>query len=140
MSIPLHAQSGPPSEGVETVEGHDAVQEFMKKIEGPAAKARESWPGARERFNNGLPDGATLTVVTIMKDESGTSEVVDVHVDRVAGGLIHGHIASPITALSGFNEGDEYAFPEGLLFDWIILYSDGTGEGGYVGEALDASR
>lgn len=132
--LPLLAQESSPTGSLETVEGHDAVQQFIKKIEGSATKARESWPGVRERFNNGLPVGATLTAVTIIKDDSGTTEVIDVRVDRVGDGLIHGHISSPVAAVGGFKEGDEYAFPEGLLFDWVILYSDGTGEGNFVEE------
>ncbi len=136
-AVLLRAQDGEPSDGVQSIEGRDAIQAFLKKIEGPAAKARESWPGVRERFKSGLPEGATLTVVTIMKDESGATEVIDVRVDRVENGLIHGTIATPITAIAGFKEGDEYAFPEALLFDWVILNSDGTGEGNYIEEVLD---
>jgi len=137
---PAYAQKEPSSDELRTLQGHDAIEEFMRSIAVPAAQARQAWPGVRERFINGLPPGVILTVVTIIKDDTGVSEIVDVRVERVGNGLVHGAITSAITALSGFNQGDPYVLPEDLLFDWLLVFPDGSGEGNYVGAFLDPDQ
>jgi len=132
-SAHLAAQETPPPDGAGAVEGREAIHEFMQRIAPAAARARESWPSMRERFLAGLIPGASLTVMTIVKDDAGVSEVIDVSVERLANGLIHGHIVSVVAAVQGFREGDEFALPEGLLYDWTVTYADGSGEGNFVG-------
>jgi hypothetical protein len=104
------------------------------------AKARETYPAARERFIHGLAPGEHFAVVTRLTEESGRFEQVFVTVSAVHGGQIEGRISSQIEFISGYKYGDPYSFPESKLIDWVISKEDGSEEGNLIGKYLDSRR
>jgi hypothetical protein len=101
------------------------------------AKARSTYPVAKAKFLAGLPQGELFFAATFLHDKNGASEEVFVEVDSIQGDHIIGHIASQLSAVKGFRNGQFYTFPESALIDWLITQPDGSEEGNYVGKFLD---
>jgi hypothetical protein len=102
--------------------------------------ARETYPAARARFLDGLPPGQYFFVVTRLVDSKGHWEQVFIRVATIAGESITGTIASEITLVAGFTEGQPYAFTDSELIDWLITKPDGSEEGNVVGKFLDTYK
>jgi hypothetical protein len=101
------------------------------------AQAKSTYPAAKARFLSGLPNGQYFFVTTRLHDKTGAFEQVFIAVASIQGGLITGRIASDINLVSGYKNGDVYAFPETELLDWLITHPDGSEEGNVVGKFLD---
>ena len=113
------------------------MDSFETAIATYVALAKTSYPEARTRFLAGLPKGQYFFVTTRLHDATGAFEQVFIAVNTIHDGVITGHIASDIGRVSGFRNGDPYAFPESDLLDWLIAHPDGSEEGNFVGKFLD---
>ena len=110
---------------------------FERAISPHVAKARATYPQARQRYLNGLPRGHTFFVTTRLHDKQGRWEQAFIQVLSIADGKIHGRIASELTLVTDLRNGQAYSFPEAELLDWLIAKPDGTEEGNVVGKFLD---
>lgn len=113
----------------------DAMHQAMAPY---IARARATYPAARERFRAGLPPGHTFFVTTRLHDAAGREEQVFVVVDSITSGMIAGRIASTINVVRGYRYGEPYTFPEAELVDWMVSRPDGSEEGNVVGNFLDS--
>ncbi len=104
------------------------------------AKARQSYPKAKQRYLAGLPPQHAFFVTTRLRDKSGVFEQVFIAVKTIKGGKITGTIASDLSAVKGYKRGQEYTFAEPDLLDWLIAKPDGTEEGNFVGKFLDTYK
>jgi hypothetical protein len=110
---------------------------FEAAIAPYVAQARSTYPGAKARFLSGLPHGQIFFVTTRVRSADGKVEQVFVRVAQIENGMIQGRIASDVTLVPGYRQGDSYAFPESQLLDWLIAHPDGSEEGNVVGKFLD---
>jgi uncharacterized protein YegJ (DUF2314 family) len=113
---------------------------FEKAIAPHVAKARATYPEARQRYLSGLPSGHTFFVTTRLHDNQGRWEQAFIRVSSIEGGKIRGRIASELTVITEFRNGQMYSFPEADVLDWLIAKPDGTEEGNVVGKFLDTYR
>ena len=102
------------------------------------AKARETYPAARDRFLKGLPRGHTFFVVTRIYDSEARWEQVYIRVQTIRDGLITGVISTQLKLVKGYEPGRLYSLKEAALVDWVIARPDGTEEGNVVGKFLDS--
>ena len=79
--------------------------------------ARQSYVGAKSRFENGLPFGHSFWVTVRLHDSSGGFEQVFVRVLEINGDRIRGRIASDVLYIAGYRNGDEIECAEPDIFD-----------------------
>ena len=136
-----HAQLAPNAPKDQPQALHDAqMAAFEKAIAPHVAKARETYPAAKQRYLAGLPRGETFFVTTRLRDKDGRMEQVFVRVSKIDGTQISGDIASQLHLVVGFRPGQPYSFAESELLDWLITKPDGSEEGNVVGKFLDTYR
>jgi uncharacterized protein YegJ (DUF2314 family) len=102
------------------------------------ARARASWPAARQRYLAGLPPRQGFFVTALLIDDAGRREQVFIAVESIRDARISGMIWNRLEVVHGYSLGDRYAFPESELRDWLITRPDGTEEGNFVGRFLDS--
>jgi len=102
--------------------------------------ARKTYPEAKARYLEGLPEGSVFYITTRLYDLHGRFELVFIRVRNIAEGQITGMISNRISTVKGYQEGDIYTFPEKDLVDWTILNPDGGEEGNAVGKFLDTIK
>jgi len=112
-------------------------ERILKAIEPYVQHARETYPAARARFLAGLPKGQVFFVTARLVDSRGKFEQAFIRVKSIKKNRITGVIASPISLVQGYAEGDAYRLVEGDLIDWTIVMPDGAEEGNFVGNFLD---
>jgi len=112
-------------------------QQFERAIAPHVARAKATYPQAKERFLRGLPSGQSFFVTTRLVDASGNFEQVFIAVQAIVDGQVRGRIWSPLHAVKGYKYKDAYAFPEERILDWLIAKPDGSEEGNFVGKFLD---
>jgi len=111
----------------------------MGKLLAPCVtKARAAFPAAARRFRNGLPEGQSLFVVTVLHDSSGKFEQVFIAVDSIGKTDVYGRIWNQITIVKGYQLKQPYTVPESEIIDWMISKPDGSEEGNWSGKFLDA--
>jgi hypothetical protein len=101
------------------------------------ARARASWPAARQRYINGLPPRQSFFVTALLIDDEDRREQVFIAVDGIRDGRITGKIWNRLEVVRGYRLGERYTFPESELRDWLITKPDGSEEGNFVGKFLD---
>jgi hypothetical protein len=101
------------------------------------AKARATYPQAKQRFLAGLPPRQSFFLTVELRDEDGHSEMVFLAVDSLARDSAFGRIWNQIYVVRGYRLRDRYATAEAELLDWMIAKPDGTEEGNVVGKFLD---
>lgn len=116
------------------------VDKLERAIQPYIAQARASYPDAKKNFLSGLPHGDVFFVTVLLRDTGGHVEQVFVAVRAIKDGRIYGKVASDVSLVKGFHNGDPYDFPEIDLRDWSISKPDGSEEGNYVGKFLDTYR
>ena len=129
--------TAPPDRPV-TVADSAALARFFALLEPCVAKARATYPAARDRYAAGLPPGHHLFVTTRLRDAAGRVEQAFVAVDSIRADRIHGVIASRIGAVAGYRLGQPHVVVEGDLVDWMVARPDGSEEGNAVGKFIDA--
>jgi hypothetical protein len=113
---------------------------FHRAISPYVEKARKTYPDAKKRYLEGLPPKHVFFLVTRLHDRTGTFEQVFIEIRSISKGIATGIVASEIHAVQGFKRGQEYAFPENEMLDWLISKPDGTEEGNVVGNFLDTYK
>ena len=77
----------------------------------------------------------------ILADRGGErNEEVFVYVDSIKAGIVYGRIASELTAVRSYRQGQRMSFPESEVWDWTIIHPDGSEEGNYVGKFIDTYK
>jgi len=130
---PLLSPNAPKDKPVNT----DSVDKLKKAIAPYVAKAKASYPQAKQRFLSGLPKGQYFFLTTPIRDKRGYEENVFVAVRSIRDGIVVGRIWNDVRLVQGYKNGDDYSFPESALIDWLITKPDGTEEGNFVGNFLD---
>jgi uncharacterized protein YegJ (DUF2314 family) len=115
---------------------------YDKAIAPYIAKARATYPAAKQRFLEGLPPGYHFSVWIRLNQTDGKTghnrfEDVFVGVESIKNGVVSGRIDSKITLLTNHKQGERISFPESDVKNWLILRPDGVEEGNYVGKFLD---
>lgn len=128
------APNAPPDKALTFQEQQLAA--FEKAIAPYVKVARETYPGVRARFLQGLPQGQHFFVVARASDESGRWEQIFVRVETIRDGIIAGVVSSQVS-LPGLKLGQSFSVKEGELLDWVITKPDGSEEGNVVGKFLD---
>jgi hypothetical protein len=113
---------------------------FERAIAPYVAKARASYPEAKNRFLAGLPRGQAFFLTTRLHDKDGKWEQVFIAVERIKDSKVTGSISSDLNTVKGFKRGQKYTFPESELLDWLITKPDGKEEGNFVGNFLDTHK
>jgi hypothetical protein len=113
------------------------MEELEKAIKPYIEKARKTYPTARKKFLDGLPEKHFFYITTQLRDAEGRMEQVFILVRKIEKGIVEGVIASDIHLVSGYKNGDPYKFSEEKLLDWTIVRPDGVEEGNFVGKFLD---
>jgi hypothetical protein len=120
------------------IEGLQQQAEVDRAIAPYIAKARQTYPAAKKRFEAGLPPKYLFSLTTKLWDRSHTKfEVVFVVAEKIKNGTVTGHLATHTKQPIGYNWGDRVSFPESQVMDWTIVHPDGTEEGNVVGSFLD---
>jgi hypothetical protein len=112
-------------------------QAYEKAIAPYVAQAKETWPDAKRRFQEGLPPSHLFFVTTRLYDSQGRAESVSVRVQWIKGGMISGRIATQLQLVRTYKPGDPYSFREENLLDCRLVKPDGTEEGNVVGKFLE---
>lgn len=106
-------------------------------IEEKSPEAMKSWPEAKSRFLNGLPDEHSLFVTFILVDQEQRSEYVFLAVDAISEEGISGRLWTDVFVVEGFQHGDRFLVDENAISDWLISKPDGTEDGNLIGKYLD---
>jgi len=115
----------------------DALAKWRALVAPYAQRARATYPSAKRRYLAGLPPQQTFFVTTLLRDQHGRFEYVFVVVQRIAEQTVTGQIATQVTLVRGYKNGDTVSFPEAEVVDWMISKPDGSEEGNLVGKFLD---
>jgi hypothetical protein len=115
----------------------EALAKWRALIAPYAQRAKTTYPRARSRYLAGLPRQQTFFVTTLLRDQHGHFEYVFVVVQRIADENVTGQIATEVTLVRGYRNGDTVTFPEAEVVDWMISKPDGSEEGNLVGKFLD---
>lgn len=111
---------------------------YEKAIAPYVAKARATYPAAKQRFLAGLPPGHRFSVRVPLVDRGGLRrEDTFVRVEKIQGGNITGTILNELSVVKDYKTGRRITFPESKIDNWLILRPDGTEEGNAVGKFLD---
>jgi hypothetical protein len=110
---------------------------FEAAIAPYVAQAKQSYPSAKARFEEGLPEGQTFYMTTRLRDPAGRWEQVFIQVHSIMDQTVIGEIASDVRFVSGYEFGQEYSFDESEMIDWLITRPNGSEEGNVVGKFLD---
>jgi uncharacterized protein YegJ (DUF2314 family) len=127
---------GPPDKPV-AMSTSQKLAAYDRAIAPYVAKARATYPDAKKRFLAGLPPGYRFSVRAPLSDPDGKREDSFIAVEKISGGKITGTIASQLTLVSRYKEGQRITIPESQIDNWVIVRPDGAEEGNYVGKFLD---
>jgi len=129
-----------PVDKPKNTEGKAAISRMYKLLEPYTAKAKKTYPKAKEKFSRGLPKGEHFFVVTRLRDKFGTVEQVFIAVTKISNGYIYGRIYSNIRSVKGYRHSQKYKLQEKDIVDWLITKPNGGEEGNVVGKFLDTLR
>lgn len=128
---------GPPDRP-QRLQGTDQQAAYDKAIAPYVAKARASYPSAKKRFLDGLPQGYRFSVRVRLRDKDGSRfEDSFVRVEKISNDRITGLIENELRTVKQFKTGQRITIPESKIDNWVIVRPDGTEEGNYVGKFLD---
>ena len=128
---------GPPDKPIR-MDTPDKFAAYEKAVAPYIAKARATYPAAKQRFLAGLPPGHRFSVRVPLFDRSGNKrEDTFVNVEKIKNGDITGTITNEMGVVKEYKIGQRITFPESKVDNWLILRPDGTEEGNYVGKFLD---
>jgi hypothetical protein len=115
----------------------EALSRWQTLIAPHSREALATYPGARQRYLEGLPAGENFFVTIILRDPARRFEQVFILVDRIEAGVVTGRISSDILAVQGYHRGATLTVREAEVIDWLISKPDGSEEGNFVGKFLD---
>ncbi|GGG37894.1 hypothetical protein [Hymenobacter glacieicola] len=102
----------------------------------PLKEARRTLPQARQRYQRGLPTGASFYLTARILNEAATPETVVLLVDQWQGSRISGRILR-LDGSGRATPGSAVEFEETAVLDWVLLRPNGAEEGNYLGKFLD---
>ncbi len=114
-----------------------SAERYARAIAPLVARARATYPQAKQRFLAGLPAGQFFFLTTELLDARGTREQVFIAVSAIENGTVRGRIWNDLVQVQGYRRGQSYSFSETVMIDWLITKPDGTEEGNLVGKFLD---
>ena len=133
ISVAALGQLAPNAPKDQPIPVQDAQTIALDKAIAPyVAKAKETYPNAKERYLAGLPRGEIFFVTTRLHDAKGRMEQVFIRVAKIDGSKITGKVSSQVQLVTGYAPGQDYSFPEVELIDWLIAKPDGSEEGWFV--------
>ncbi len=139
--IPVVAGAQPLPDKPSRAAGQKQIDQLLEAEKPYIAKGRATYPAAKKRYLAGLPQGYTFTVRKHLADRGGDrNEEVFVYVDAIKGGKVSGRIASELTAVRSYRQGQRIFFSESEVLDWTIIHPDGSEEGNYVGKFIDTYK
>jgi uncharacterized protein YegJ (DUF2314 family) len=103
-------------------------------------EARRTYPAARDRFLNGLPERNRFFVTVRLRDKDGRWEQSFIRVTSIRDGRIFGVISSQLRLVTSYAAGQRFECGENDILDWLIARPDGTEEGNLVGKFLDTYK
>jgi len=113
----------------------------LRRILAPCfARARETYPSAKQRYLEGLSGRRSFFVSINLRDADGRIEQVFLAVDTLRVDSIRGRIWNEVTLVRGFQLRQSIIVPESEVLDWMFTNLDGSEEGNYVGKAVDQLR
>ncbi|QJX46495.1 hypothetical protein HMJ29_05910 [Hymenobacter taeanensis] len=102
----------------------------------PCKEARRTLPQLRQRYQRGLPAGATCYLTAVVLNEGATPEPVVVLVSSWQAGQVAGRIVR--VGPNGQTVANAPTdFAEAAVVDWLLLRPDGSEEGNYLGKFFD---
>jgi len=116
------------------------IKRLYKKMEPYIKKARATYPEAKKRWQNTLPEGHYFFLVTRIRDQKGVEEQVFISVHEIKHGIVKGFIFNKPSYVSGYRFKQAYSFPENELIDWVITKPNGEQDGNFVGKYLESIR
>lgn len=119
---------------------HESLSALDRAIAPHVAKAKATYPAAKQRYLAGLPKGEYFFLTTRLQDQRGHVEQVFIAVSAIQGAQVTGKIWNDIMGVEGYKRGDPYTFHESKLLDWLITKPDGSEEGNFVGRFLDTYK
>jgi hypothetical protein len=135
---PVRVAPNAPADRPVVVTDTGALGRLFALLEPCVAKARATYPAARDRYIAGLPSGHYFFVTTRLRDAAGRVEQAFIAVDSIRADRIHGVIANQIRTVAGYQGGQAHVVVESDLIDWTVARPDGSEEGNAVGKFVDA--
>ena len=129
--------AGAPVDQPRSVASSTDLAQWMAWMQPCIRAARASYPEARERFQNGLPEGHLFEVAVRLRDSEAHIEQVFVRVVQVDGPLIQGWVNSDVSVVKGFSRGSAVWLADDEILDWVIIAPDGSETGNIIGKNLD---
>lgn len=126
----VHAAEAPPAPAPSATAAATADAELDALV----AKARASYPAAKQRFAQGLPRGEQFVVLAELSDGTNAG-YVPLRVRTIIGTTIKAKVWAR-TDLKGFAYGQDVDVEEGAILDWRIVKADGSVDGDIVGALL----
>jgi hypothetical protein len=130
---PVLAPNAPPDKPAR----HPSASALDKAIAPYVARAKASYPQAKNRFQVGLPKGESFFITTRLEGPNGAFEQVFIAVTKIKGDMVEGKIWNNVMSVKGYRQGQIHTFSEQRLLDWLITKPDGSEEGNFVGKFLD---
>lgn len=112
----------------------ESLAEVVEKL---APSALKTWPAAKERFLDGLPERHSLFVTVLVSEPDGRSEYLFVAVDEIVGDQIHGRVWNDVKVVRSLHFRAPIEIPEDAISDWLITKPDGSEDGNLVGKYID---
>jgi hypothetical protein len=136
--VKVDPKPGPPDRPTRLT-GADQTANYERMIAPYEKRGRATYPAAKQKFLHGLPPDYRFSVRVRFYDSKNRAHYEDafVHVDAIKNGKIDGRIVVKMGVVTERKEGERVVIPESEVRDWLILRSDGTEEGNYVGKFLD---
>ena len=135
---PVYVANNAPRDAPLAAAGDTGVMRYVALVEPCRLKARAAFPAARRRYVDGLPAGQTFFVKTRLRDSAGHIEDAFVAVDRAEVGRLTGRVWSQVLLVAGYQYGQSLSVADDEVIDWLISRPDGTEEGNWMGQLIDA--
>ena len=111
-----------------------SISEVVEKLSPDALK---TWPAAKKRFLDGLPERHSLFVTLLAFESDGRSEYLFVAVDEIAEDQIRGRIWNDVKVLQSLSIRAPIEIQEDAISDWLITKPDGSEDGNIIGKYID---
>jgi hypothetical protein len=111
-----------------------SISEIVEKL---SPDALRTWPAAKKRFLDGLPERHSLFVTLLVSEPDGRSEYLFVAVDEIVEDQIRGRIWSDVKVVKNLSFRAPIEIPENAISDWLITKPDGSEDGNIVGKYVD---
>jgi hypothetical protein len=129
---PFLAQNAPEDCNAEMTA--ESLNDVVEKLS-PAAL--QTWPAAKKRFLDGLPERHSLFVTLLVSEPDTGSEYLFIAVDKIVDDKIRGRVWNEVHVVKSLYYRASIEIPEGAISDWLISKPDGSEDGNIVGKYID---